>query len=208
MESVTPLFQPAPRAAKPKRSGKLWEDLDYELLVEGIREGLDVPALAERVGRVENSVWQRLRVLVPLPQRSCLADQLLPVLRTALADPEYDWQAEMRLTPPPAPIIRKEIVRTGLAGLTDEDAVAIAYALLASGGDHEAGVLSRLMPRLEAENLIRDVVALRAQRAVRASPFSVDEIAAWAHATYWVRGRRPNHDRYRTPSPHVSGAEW
>ena len=46
MESVTPLFQPAPRAAKPKRSGKLWEDLDYELLVEGIREGLDVPALA------------------------------------------------------------------------------------------------------------------------------------------------------------------
>lgn len=208
MESVAPLFQPAPVAAKPKRSGKLWEDLDYELLVEGIREGLDVPALAERVGRVENSVWQRLRVLVPLPQRSCLADQVLPVLRTALADPEYDWRAEMRLTPPPAPIVRREIVHTGLDGLTADDAVTIAYALLASGGDDEAAVLARLMPRLEADDLVEELVELRARKAVRASPFSIAENAAWAHATYWVRGRQSRPDRYRPSSPYSNGSEW
>ncbi|WP_347269069.1 hypothetical protein [Paracoccus sp. (in: a-proteobacteria)] len=208
MESVTPLFQPTPRAAKPKRSGRLWETLDYELLVEGIREGLDVPALAERVGRVESSVWQRLRRLVPLPQRGCLADQLLPVLRTALADPAYDWQAEMRLTPPPAPIVRKEIVHNGLDGLTADDAVAIAYALLASGGDDEAAVLSRLMPRLEADDLIEDLIELRARKAVRASPFSIAADAAWAHASYWVRGRRPDRDRYRSYAPFAEPTGW
>lgn len=189
MESVTPLFQPTPRAANPKRSGKLWEPLDYELLVEGVREGLDVPALAERVGRPENSVWQRLRRLVPVPQRGCLTDQLLPVLRTALADPAYDWQAEMRLTPPPAPIVHREVIRTGIEGLTDADAVTVAYALLASGGEEEAGVLARLIPRLEADRLVEDLIELRAQRAVRASPYSIAGDAAWAHASYWVRGR-------------------
>lgn len=197
MESVTPLFQPTPVAAKPKRSGKLWEELDYELLVEGIREGLDVPALAERVGRVESSVWQRLRRLVPLPQRGCLTDQLLPVLRTALDDPEYDWRTEMRLTPAPAPIVHQEVVRTGLDGLSDDQMVTVAYALLASSGHEEAELFAELRERLEGDGLMERLIGLRAQRAVRASPYSIDEDAAWAHASYWVRGRGSYHSWYR-----------
>ncbi len=208
MESVTPLFHSTPRADKPKRSGKLWEPLDYELLVEGVREGLDVPALAERVGRVENSVWQRLRRLVPLAQRDCLADQLLPVLRAALADPDYDWHAEMLLTPPPRPIIHQEVVRTGLDGLAAADAVTVAYALLASGGEAEGALFAQLRPRLEDDDLMGELIALRAQRAVRASHFSIDEDAAWAHASYWVRGRARDRFRRRPYSPYVSDPDW
>lgn len=208
MESVTPLFQPAPRAAKPKRSGRLWEQLDYELLVEGVREGLDVPALAERVGRVDSSVWQRLRRLLPLAQRECHLDQVLPALRTALADPAYDWQAEMLLIPPPTPIVHQEIVRTGLDGLSADHAVTIAYALLASGGDAESTLLARLLPRLEDDDLMDDLIELRAQRAVHASPCSIPQDSAWAHATYWVRGRGRRRDRNRTDPPFTGPRAW
>lgn len=208
MESVTPLFQPTPRAPKPKRSGKLWEALDYELLVEGVREGLDVPALAERVGRVDSSVAQRLRRLLPLPQRECLADQVLPALRTALADPDYDWQAEMLLMPPPRPIVHQEVIRTGLDGLTADDAVTIAYALLASCGDAESALFARLLPRLDEDDLLDDLIELRAQRAVRSSPCSIPQDSAWAHATYWVRGRGRTRDRNRADPPFTGLHEW
>ena len=55
---------------------------------------------------------------------------------------------------------------------------------------------------------IEDLIEMRARKAARASPTSIAENAAWAHASYWVRGRRPDRDRYRTFSPYASGAEW
>lgn len=189
MESVTPLFNHSDQDKPVSRSGKAWEPSDYESLVEGIRQGLELPALATRLGRSTNVVSIRLRRLLPLAQRDCLFDQVLPALRIVLADPGYDWRAEMLLSPPPAPIIHQEAIRTGLDGLSDEQVITVAYALLASGGREEGELLDQLHERLESEGLMERLIGLRAQRAVRSSPFSIDEDAAWAHASYWVRGR-------------------
>ena len=38
----------------------------------------------------------------------------------------------MLLSPPPAPIIRNEIIRSGVDGLTDADLVIVAHALMAA----------------------------------------------------------------------------
>lgn len=189
MESVTPLFSHPDRTDSVSRSGKTWEPSDYESLVEGIRKGLELPALATRLGRSTTSVSTRLRRLLPLPQRECLFDQVLPALRSALADPGYDWRTEMRLSPPPAPIIHQEVIRTGLDGLSDDQLITVAYALLASGGREEGELLDQLNERLENDGLMERLIGMRAQRAVRYSPFSIDEDSAWAHASYWVRGR-------------------
>lgn len=189
MESVTPLFNHADQAVPVHRSGKAWEPSDYESLVEGIRQGLQLPALATRLGRSTNVVSIRLRRLLPLAQRDCLPDQVLPALRLALADHGYDWRAEMLLSPPPAPVIHQEVIRTGLDGLSDDQVITLAYALLASGGREEAELLDQLRDRLETDGLMERLIGMRAQRAVRSSPFSIDEDSAWAHASYWVRGR-------------------
>ena len=95
----------------------------------------------------------------------------------------------MLLSPPPAPIIHQEVIRTGLDGLSDDQVVTVAYALLASGGREEGGLLDQLHERLENDGLVERLIGMRAQRAVRCSPFSIDEDSAWAHASYWVRGR-------------------
>lgn len=202
MESVTPLFNHAERAEPASRSGLIWEPSDYESLVDGIREGLDLPALAYRLGRPTNGVSTRLRRLLPLAQRSCLLDQVLPALRVALADPDYDWRAEMLLSPPPAPIIHREVVRTGLDGLSEDQVITVAYALLASDGREEGELLDQLYGRLESEGLMERLIGMRAQRAVHSSPFSMDEDSAWAHASYWVRGRSYHSwQRRRRPEP-------
>ena len=165
MESVTPLFSHPDRTEPANRSGLTWQPSDYESLVDGIREGLDLPALASRLGRSSNGVSTRLRRLLPLAQRDCLFDQVLPALRLALADPGYDWRAEMLLSPPPAPIIHQEVIRTGLDGLSDDQVVTVAYALLASGGREEAELLDQLHERLESDGLMERLIGMRAQRA-------------------------------------------
>lgn len=53
MEAVTTLFSQAPVPAQGGRHGKAWEPSDYELLVKGVREGLDEAALAEHIGRAQ-----------------------------------------------------------------------------------------------------------------------------------------------------------
>lgn len=173
--------------AKPvRRHGQPWLIADYELLVQGLRDGLEVPALAARLGRSASVMLPRLRRLLPVAQRECPPEFIMDALRAALADADYDWRGEMLLSPP---IVRNEIVHTGVEGLTDDEAVTVVYALLASAGHEEAELLERLVPRMERDGLLERVIDLRAQRAVRASPFSIDEHAAWAQASYWVRGR-------------------
>ena len=73
-------------------------------------------------------------------------------------------------------------------GLTDADLVIVAHALMAAGGRREEELLDQVTERLNGDGLMEAVIELRAQRAVRASPYSIDEDAAWAHASYWVRG--------------------
>jgi hypothetical protein len=95
----------------------------------------------------------------------------------------------MLLSPAPAPIVRQEIIRRGLDGLNDADLVIVAHALMAAGGRREDELLDQVTERLERDRLMEAVIELRARRAVRASPHSIDEDAAWAQASYWVRGR-------------------
>lgn len=206
MEPVTALFNVQHRPPG-NRSGRPWEAVDYERMVEAIREGLDVPAIAERIGRPATSVRQRLRRLLPVAQRDCLADQVLRAAQAALADPEYDWQAEMLLSPP---VVHQHITRTGMDGLSDDQLVTISYALLVSGGRHEAELLDEVRERLNRSRLMDRVIELRAQRAVRSSPYSIDEDCAWAQASYWVRGRsEPRTWRAGyLPSSYPSPAEW
>lgn len=137
--------------------------------------------------------------MLPVTQRGCYPELVLPALREALSDPEYDWQAEMLLFPPPAPIIRNEIIRSGLDGLTDADLVIVAHALMAAGGRREEERLDQVTERLHGDGPMEAVIELRAQRAVRASPYSIDEDAAWAHASYWVRGRSYRPWRHAVP---------
>lgn len=199
VEAVTTLFSQAPVPAQGGRHGKAWEPSDYELLVQGVREGLDEAALAEHIGRAQSVLPQRLRRMLPVTQRGCYPELVLPALREALSDPEYDWQAEMLLSPPPAPIIRNEIIRSGVDGLTDADLVIVAHALMAAGGRREEELLDQVTERLNGDGLMEAVIELRAQRAVRASPYSIDEDAAWAHASYWVRGRSYRPWRHAVP---------
>ena len=93
MEAVTTLFSQAPVPPQGGRHGKAWEPSDYELLVQGVREGLDEAALAEHIGRAQSVLPQRLRRMLPVTQRGCYPELVLPALREALSDPEYDWQA-------------------------------------------------------------------------------------------------------------------
>lgn len=139
----------------------------------------------------------RLGRLLPLAQRECLADRVLPALRDALADPDYDWAAEMLLTPPPASIVHQEVIRTGLDGLSDDQLVTIAYALMASCGAEEHDVLTDLEPLLCERRLVDELIERRAMRAVRASPHPIEEVFTWAHASYWVNGRSSHRTSYR-----------
>lgn len=201
MEPVRTLFSATPRPAVASRHGHSWEASDYDLLVEGIRQGLDVPALAERLGRVERTVYPRVRRLLPLAQRDCLPELVLSAARTALQDTEYDWRSEMLLTPAPAPIVRNEIVHTGLAGLTNEQLVPIGYALMAVSGELQEEPLAGVVRELDERGLQPDLIELRAHLSVRASPQPISEGAAWASAMYWVTGRS-NVTRWRNQ------AEW
>ncbi|MFT4295298.1 MAG: hypothetical protein QM582_07790 [Micropruina sp.] len=187
MESLIALPTHRESAKRPNRHGQPWVIADYELLVQGVREGLELPALASRIGRTETVLLPRLRRLLPVAQRDCFPELVLDALRTALADDGYDWRHEMLLSPP---IVRNEIIRSGLDGLTDDQAVTIGYALLASGGAEEAELFEQLAPRLSESRLMDRLVDLRACRVVRSSPYSVDADSAWAHASYWVHGRR------------------
>lgn len=188
MQPVTPLFNTTPKPAPGSRHGQAWDASDYELLVQGVREGLNVPQLAERIGRHESTVLPRVRRLLPVTQRGCLTDVVLVAARRVLADPEFDWQAEMLLSPPPAPIIRNEVVRTGIAGLDDEHLVIIGYALMATSPELHSDVLAAVSRELDERDLLDKVVNLRAHRSARASPQPIGEDAAWANAMYWVHG--------------------
>lgn len=194
METVTTLFSSNPQPPHSSRHGQTWQASDYELLVRAVRDGLDVDVIADRVGRSANSIAQRLRRLLPLPQRDCLPELVLPTLRAALADESYDWAAEMLLSPPPTPIIRNEITRTGIAGLDDDQLIRVGYALIASAGYPEADLLAAVTGELEKRDLLTKLVALRAERSVRCSPGPIGEDEAWAAALYWVHG--PNSSTY------------
>jgi hypothetical protein len=116
---------------QPRRSGQPWTDDDYERLVALVREGSDVPAAADALGRTEGAVTSRLRALLPPEQRSILADRVLPTLREHVRErPDYPWAEVLAQGSPPAPIVQEVVHRAGVAGLEADLLVEAAWAML------------------------------------------------------------------------------
>jgi hypothetical protein len=74
------------------RRGRAWSEAEDARLVEGVREGLDLPGLAERHGRSTSGIGARLALLIPHPGPA--GDEALEWLRAQFArDPAYSWQS-------------------------------------------------------------------------------------------------------------------
>lgn len=122
---VAPAPPPAPRTA-PKAVP--WTEESLSSLVAAVRGGADVEDLRRPFGRGPASLLTRLRLFLPLEERNCPVDRIVPRLREVLADEAYDWRQAMLLTPPPTPIVRPEY--KGLAGLSRAQLGHVAVAVL------------------------------------------------------------------------------
>jgi hypothetical protein len=186
---------------QPRRSGQPWTDDDYERLVALVREGHDVPAVAEALGRTEGAVTPRLRALLPPEQRSILADRVLPVLRGHVRErPDYPWAEVLGQASPPAPVVQEVVHRAGVAGLESDLLVEAAWALLHCE-TAEAGSVREVCLEAEARGL-DDALVERLGTALvsRVPPVTPDE-ARYAAMTRFdlACGRtvRPDPHRYR-----------
>lgn len=137
----------------PARTGQPWTDADYEALLDGCRRGTDLTSLSEELGRSVVAVLDRARRMLPVEERALPRDRALPRLGELLQqDPDYDWDAAMRASPPPRPVEHPVYVRRGLAGLQPEELLAIAEVLVLEprGG---ADVRRKVLDAVRAEGL-------------------------------------------------------
>ena len=143
----------------PDRTGRPWTDEETARIVALVRDGADEHTVTLRARRSTTSVVHRMRRMLPLEHRSCPADMVVPALRGHLRDPDYDWRATMLLTPPPRPVVRSpDIVRTGVAGLTDGDLVGITHSVLLDDRAATADLRERLVGEVRDRGLGRQVV--------------------------------------------------
>ena len=143
----------------PDRTGRPWTDEETAKIVALVRGGADERTVTARSGRSGSSLVSRLRRMLPLEHRSCPVDMVVPALRDHLSDPDYDWRAAMLLTPPPRPVVRPpDIVRTGVAGLTDGDLVGIAHSVLLDDRAATADLRERLVGEVRERRLGQGVV--------------------------------------------------
>jgi hypothetical protein len=81
--------------ARPLRHGETWTWTDYELLLQGVFNGLTVQQIAAELMRTQGAIRAQLTRLVPDDAEISHAPRArTDWLRRRLAeDPEYDWQA-------------------------------------------------------------------------------------------------------------------
>jgi hypothetical protein len=163
------------------RSGQPWTEEENEQLVALVRSGSDLDAMADQVRRSSTSVVSRLRRMLPLEHRSCPNDRVVIALRGHLLDPGYDWQAIMLLTPPPRPVVRSpEIVRTGLAGLPDDDLVGVAHSVLLDDRSATATLRARLIDEVGKRGLAREVTrAHETYLTTLREPVGIGDVREW-----------------------------
>jgi len=136
------------------RTGTTWTEEENEQLVALVRGGADVDAVAHEVRRSSTSVVARLRRMLPLEHRSCPNDRVVIALCDHLRDPDYDWQGQMLLTLPPRPVINPPaIVHEGLAGLPDDDLVAVTHSVLLDDRVATADLRGRLVDEVKQRRL-------------------------------------------------------
>lgn len=178
------------------RTGMTWTEEENERLVALVRAGQDLDAVADGVQRSSTSVVARLRRMLPLEHRSCPSDRVVIALRGHLRDPGYDWQATMLLTPPPRPVVRSpEIVRTGLAGLPDDDLVGVAHSVLLDDRSATAALRARLIEEVGKRGLTRRVTrAHETYLTALREPVGIGDVREWVDR--WSTAIGLTEDRY------------
>jgi hypothetical protein len=158
------------RARRPSRSGQPWTDDDYEQMIALVREGHDLDDVADSLGRSPQAVTGKMRAVLPVDQRACPPDRVLPALRAEVTDdPAYPWADIVLQSPPPPPVVRQVVHREGVAGLEDDDLVTIAWALIAcEGADDE--VLASVCREVHSRALTRRVTSRFARSLMRRTP--------------------------------------
>lgn len=192
-----------PLLPSPSPKPPAWTDATLTDLVTSIRAGLDLEALATRFARSTQAVTNRLRLLLPVEERKCPGDRVLPRLREVLADEAYDWRGALLRTPPPAPIIRHEI--QGLAGLSEHH--LLAFTLSA----HNSPLVDEdLLDALRNECARRGLVE-RAQLALRnelsGGRVNASEAELTAMVDAWWGGSMRYLGRARYAGP-FEGTNW
>jgi hypothetical protein len=158
------------RPRRRHRSGQPWTDGDYEQMLALVREGQDADHVADAIGRSPQAVAGKMRAVLPVEQRSCPADRVLPALRAQLAgDPAYPWAEIVLQSPPPPPIVRQVVHREGVGGLDDDDLVTIAWALIACEGADEE-VVQGVCQEVRERSLTHRVTDRFARSLMRRTP--------------------------------------
>lgn len=179
-----------PLPTPPRRTSPVpWSDESLVDLIASVRAGADLEALCARFGRGSQAMNARLRLLLPVEERKCPLDRLLPRLREVLEDPHHDWKQVMLLKPPPVPIIRPEY--KGLPGLSDDHLVHVAAALFWDSfpnSDFAAQVHREVANRALAGRMHRALLIRLVAKGIRWEDASaaIDEL--------W--GDEPDHGRY------------
>lgn len=131
---TTAALFPAPISSEPSlhRAGLPWSGPDYEAMARSVAEGYTLEETASLLGRTPAAIIARLRRLLPPDERRLPQDLVAGRLHDLFTeDPAYDWRNIMLKDPPPAPVHKPaDIIRTGIDGLTDEQLVVVAFAVL------------------------------------------------------------------------------
>lgn len=164
---------PPSSSPRPARTGLPWTDEDYESLVRLCREGHAAEPLAAALGRTPVAVLDRARRMLPPTERGLPRDLTVTRLRELLhEDPSYDWAAAMRQAPPPPPVEHRVYARRGVAGLRQQELLAVAEVLTLQphGGEAVRAEVLRSVERLglteELEHRVGRVAVGRALAAV------------------------------------------
>jgi hypothetical protein len=158
------------RPRPPHRSGQSWTDDDHEQMLALVRDGCEADDIADSLGRTPPAVTARMRAVLPVEQRACPPDRVLPALRALVRDdPAYPWAEIVLQSPPSPPVVQQVIQREGVAGLEDDDLVTIAWALVAcEGADDE--VVQGVCREVRARSLARRVTDRFARSLMRRTP--------------------------------------
>jgi hypothetical protein len=78
-----------------RRSYEIWSDAENIQLVEWLRDGITLEDITNRLGRGVDAVSSHCEQMLPPETQAKRVDADL-ILRTHLADPDYDWRAALR----------------------------------------------------------------------------------------------------------------
>lgn len=185
--TVTPLV-PASLAGAPKPPA--WSDAVLADLVAAVRAGDDLDALSAQFLRGKQAMLTRLRLFLPVDERKCPSDRVLPRLFEHLGDDSYDWKDALLRTPKPPPVIKQCF--NGIRGLTSRQLVFVGKALLADPFTDEQ-IVAEVKEELHKRGLDRRVRALLAGRLVDrgADWYEAEETVSYLWGASWWGQEEP-----------------